>query len=115
MAKSAGDYKDELIDLPREERQEIVDFLIDSLERDDQVRSAWAKEARRRYDEIRAGRRRTIGNDEVFARLRRVSGEGDRVGRGGAGMRRKRPPNSTIHAVRAADRSLPGGGGTRSR
>jgi len=35
-----------------------------------EVRSAWAREALRRYEEIRAGRRRTIDNDEVFARLR---------------------------------------------
>ncbi len=35
-----------------------------------EARSAWARQARRRYEEIRAGRGRAIDNDEAFARLR---------------------------------------------
>jgi putative addiction module component (TIGR02574 family) len=69
MAKAIDEIKAELMELPRGEREDLAEFLIESLERDE-VRSAWAREARRRYDEIRAGRRRTIGNDEAFARLR---------------------------------------------
>jgi hypothetical protein len=74
MTKSVDDIKEELVGLPREERQDLADFLIETLERDEQVRSAWSQEARRRYDEIRAGRRRTVDNDEVFTRLRKRSG-----------------------------------------
>jgi hypothetical protein len=54
------------IEARAEEAQEVPEPLIDYID----PKSAWAREARRRYEEIRAGRRRTIGNDEVFARLR---------------------------------------------
>lgn len=54
------------IEARSEEARETVELPIERRE----ARSAWAREALRRYDAIRAGRRRTIGNDEVFARLR---------------------------------------------
>lgn len=54
------------IEAGSEEARETSELPIEHQER----KSAWAREARRRYDEILAGRGRTIGNDEVFARLR---------------------------------------------
>jgi hypothetical protein len=47
-----------------------VSGVRESVEQPTKQPSAWAREARRRYDEIRAGRARTIDNDGVFARLR---------------------------------------------
>jgi len=54
------------IEAGSEEARETAELPIE----DREAKSAWAREARRRYEEIRAGRGRTIGNDEVFARLR---------------------------------------------
>ena len=54
------------IEARSEKAHEVAELRVEHRE----ARSAWAREARRRHEEIRAGRRRTIGNDEAFARLR---------------------------------------------
>lgn len=70
MVKQMRDLKEELLDLTQEERAGIVEFLLQSLEQERSVERAWMEEARRRHEEIRAGRMPLIDNEEVFARLR---------------------------------------------
>lgn len=65
----------ELIDavasLPAEERARVVDTLLRSLNAPESaIDSAWMEVARRRLDELRAGRVEAVPGEAVFERIR---------------------------------------------
>src|SRR6266581_1094707 len=62
----------EALSLPSEARALLADRLVESLDpaEDGVVRQLWASEAKRRLDEVRGGRVRTILGDEALARMR---------------------------------------------
>lgn len=62
--------------LPSSARAELAEKLVESLElpEKDELRSAWADEAIRRRDEIRAGKVQPISGDEVLGEARRMVG-----------------------------------------
>ena len=65
------------LELPSEARALLADRLVESLDpaEDGYIRQLWATEAKRRRDEVRSGRVRTIPGDEALARVRRAVGQ----------------------------------------
>lgn len=67
---------EEALALPSEARALLADRLIESLDsaEDEQIRQLWATEARRRRDDVRSGRIKTVPGEEALARVRRAVG-----------------------------------------
>lgn len=62
---------DEAVSLPVEERALVVDSLLRSLNQpESEIDKQWAKEAKRRLDELRSGRVEAISGEEVFKKVR---------------------------------------------
>ena len=55
------------LELPEEDREELVARLAASRTRDPDVRQAWLDEAERRMQVVRAGKMRLMDADEVLA------------------------------------------------
>lgn len=64
----------EALALPSEARALLADRLVESLDpaEDGYIQQLWADEARRRRDDVRAGRVKTIPGDEALQRVRRT-------------------------------------------
>ncbi|MSU36358.1 MAG: addiction module component CHP02574 family protein [Pedosphaera sp.] len=64
----------EAMRLPSAGRAELAEQLVESLEfsENDGVQQAWAAEALRRRDEVRAGQVKTIPGEQVFEEVRRM-------------------------------------------
>lgn len=59
--------------LPTQERGILIDRLIDSLDEepaDEGVDAAWDEEIKRRIDDVRSGRMKTIPGEQVLSRLK---------------------------------------------
>lgn len=63
--------EDAALDLPSEERADLAQRLLASLDRDPEVEAAWDEEIRRRLADLEAGRVKSISAEEVFAEIRR--------------------------------------------
>jgi len=63
---------EEVLSWPSEARALLADRLAESLDpiEDDHLRQVWAAEAKRRRDEVRTGRVKTVPGDEAMARVR---------------------------------------------
>ena len=61
--------------LPSDARAMLAERLVESLDPidDEQVRSLWALEAKRRVEELRSGAVEAIPAEEVFAEMRALS------------------------------------------
>ena len=73
MAETLDQLKLQLRTLPCQERAELAQFLLHSLDEDDapeEVAAAWAAELDRRADEILGGQVVGIPAEEVFRELR---------------------------------------------
>ncbi len=62
----------EALKLPRRSRAKLIEILLESIEVDEdpEVTAAWAEEAERRYDQLKAGKARVESAGSVFKRLR---------------------------------------------
>ena len=62
----------EAMSLPGESRAKLADLLVESLEGDEieQIQKAWVSEAKRRRDEVRAGKVSTVPGDEALRDVR---------------------------------------------
>ena len=71
MARKLDDIAAEALELERESRAALSKRLLDSLDEPsaDELGKGWLAEAERRYQELKAGRARTIPSAEVFAKL----------------------------------------------
>lgn len=60
------------LELSADERAELADRLVESLDplTDEEIRRAWAAEALKRRDEVRAGLVQTVPEDAVAKRVR---------------------------------------------
>ncbi len=73
MAETLDQLKRQLGTLPTQERAELAQFLLHSLDEDEdpaEVEAAWAAELDRRADEIISGKVVGIPAEEVFKELR---------------------------------------------
>jgi len=64
--------EDEALHLPREERAQLIQRLILSLDApsEDELRSDWLHEARRRAEELDRGSVQAVSGDEVMRKAR---------------------------------------------
>ncbi len=61
---------DEAVSLPVEERALVVDSLLRSLNQpESEIDKQWAKEAKRRLSELRAGHIQAVPGNEVFSKV----------------------------------------------
>jgi putative addiction module component (TIGR02574 family) len=69
MTESLADLTHAVLDLEKPEREQLIEALLASFDREDEIDRAWMEEVRRRWDAIRSGAARTFSHDEVVARL----------------------------------------------
>jgi putative addiction module component (TIGR02574 family) len=76
MSMTVDQIVAEVRQLPREQREEILDRLNMELHGgfDPEVEAAWSQEALRRLQEIESGKVQLIPGEEVFARARKLLG-----------------------------------------
>lgn len=72
MPTTLEELAERAMSLPAESRARLADLLVESLQTGDlgSIDRMWAAEARRRRDEVRAGRVQTIPGDEGLRRVR---------------------------------------------
>ncbi len=71
MTEAAAKLKDQLAALPEEDRLEIADFLLSTVERSNgDAEDAWDQELERRWQEIQSGTAQGTPAEEVNRRLR---------------------------------------------
>jgi putative addiction module component (TIGR02574 family) len=72
MTQEAAELLKKALALPAEERADLASTLIDSLDAtvDENVEAAWQQEIRRRMDDLRSGKVRTILWDDVREKAR---------------------------------------------
>jgi putative addiction module component (TIGR02574 family) len=76
MNTRAEELKAEALNLPRDEREDIVQTLLDSLDDDPGVDPEWYAEILRRAEEVRSGKAEMIPGEEFMAELEEFLGEG---------------------------------------
>ena len=74
MNMTVEQVAEEALALPSEARALLADRLVESLDpaEDGYIRQLWVAEARRRRDDIRSGRVKTIPSDEALAQVKRA-------------------------------------------
>ena len=74
MSLSVEQVAEEALALPSEARALLADRLVESLDpaEDGLVRQLWVAEARRRRDDVRSGRVKTIPGDEALAQVKQA-------------------------------------------
>ncbi len=74
MNMSVEQITDEVLALPSEARALLADRLVESLDpaEDGYIHQLWATEARRRLDDVRNGRVKTIPGEAALARVRQA-------------------------------------------
>ena len=76
MTMTLDQIEKEALALPSEARARLADRLVESLEAAEvsHIDTLWASEAKRRLDEVRQGRVRTVPGPEGLERVRRSLG-----------------------------------------
>ena len=59
----------EALDLPDEERRQLAEQLLESVEKGDEIARAWTDEAIRRAERVEDGQARTIDGEEAVRQL----------------------------------------------
>ncbi len=74
MSLTVEQISEEALALPSEARALLADRLVESLDpaEDGYIQQLWSAEVRRRRDDVRFGRVKTIPGDEALERVRRV-------------------------------------------
>lgn len=72
MATSIQQIAEQAMKLSGESRAQLADLLVESLDAEalGRIDQLWLAEAKRRRDEVRMGRVKTIPGDEVLRRVR---------------------------------------------
>ena len=72
MSKTVQQLAEEAMTLPTESRAHLADLLVESLDAEKlgRIDQAWAAEAKRRRDEVRAGQVNTIPGEEALRKVR---------------------------------------------
>lgn len=70
MSLPIADLEAQALNLPPEDRARLLERLIASFEPESPAQAAWMQLARRRRDDVRAGRIQMGPGDEALARVR---------------------------------------------
>jgi putative addiction module component (TIGR02574 family) len=71
MKAKVNELAAQALSLPSEDRAQLAERLVESLE-DETIEKLWIKEAKRRRDEIRSGRVKPISGDEALKQVRKL-------------------------------------------
>jgi len=71
MKTKIDELATQALSLPSEDRAELVERLVESLE-DETVERLWIDEAKRRRDEVRSGRIKPVAGDEALEQVRKL-------------------------------------------
>jgi len=76
MAITVERLAEEALKLPSESRARLADLLVESLDAEalGRVEQVWVAEAKRRRDDVRAGRVQTIPGDQALRKVRDAVG-----------------------------------------
>lgn len=76
MSMTVEQLAEEALALPSKSRALLADRIVESLDVAElgDLEQLWAAEAKRRRDEVREGRVKTIPGDEAFLKVRRAIG-----------------------------------------
>ena len=74
MRTSVEQLAKQAMALPTESRARLADLLVESLDADElgRIDRLWTAEAKRRRDEVRAGRVKTIPGEDALRKVRRT-------------------------------------------
>ena len=74
MATNIERVAEQAMKLPAESRAELAERLVESLDSEDigRIERLWLDEAKRRRDEVRSGRVKTISGEDARRRVRRA-------------------------------------------
>ncbi len=74
MSLTFEQIMEEALSLSADSRALLADRLVESLDpvEDERIRDLWVNEARRRLDDVRSGRVKTIPADQALERVRRA-------------------------------------------
>ena len=72
MATTVEQWAKQAMTLPTESRARLADLLVESLDSEElgRIDQMWITEAKRRRDEVRAGRVETIPGEEALRKVR---------------------------------------------
>jgi hypothetical protein len=72
MSTSIEELAEQAMTLPVESRARLADLLVESLDTDElgRIEQLWIAEAKRRRDEVRSGRVKTIPGPEALQKVR---------------------------------------------
>jgi putative addiction module component (TIGR02574 family) len=70
MTDAAENLKATLSSLPESDREELANFLLQSLDQDESAQEAWDNELTKRLHEIETNRVKTVPADALFQSLR---------------------------------------------
>ncbi len=72
MSTTVEELAEQAMTLPGESRARLADLLVESLDADalTDIDRLWLAEAKRRRDEVRSGKVKTIPGDEALRRVR---------------------------------------------
>ena len=72
MSTTVEQLAEQAMSLPGESRARLADLLVESLDADalTEIDKLWLSEAKRRRDEVRAGKVKTIPGDEALKSVR---------------------------------------------
>ena len=72
MSTTVEQLAEQAMNLPGESRARLADLLVESLDADalTEIDKLWLSEAKRRRDEVRAGKVKTIPGDEALRSVR---------------------------------------------
>ena len=77
MASTVEKLVEQVMALPSESRARLADLLVESLDADDlsRIDRLWAVEAKRRWDEVRAGLVQSVPGEQALRKVRDSLGD----------------------------------------
>jgi putative addiction module component (TIGR02574 family) len=73
MTISAERLADAVMELPKRDREFLLERLVESLEAKE-VQDSWIREAKTRRDEVRSGKVKPVAASEVYSRIDKILG-----------------------------------------
>lgn len=72
MSTTVEQLAEQAMNLPAESRAQLADLLVESLDADElgRIEQMWVMEAKRRRDEVRSGKVKSIPGDEGLRKVR---------------------------------------------
>jgi putative addiction module component (TIGR02574 family) len=70
MSTTIDELQAQVLELPAEDRAQLLELLIASFEPRSEVQEAWLKVALKRRDDVSAGRVKMVPGNEALARVR---------------------------------------------